>query len=74
MATGGMLTLSSVNDLMYDVSGVNPKEMFHSITNGISKGVDFAVDKGIIQGASNLQKLMGKAFSTTTHSIGSLFE
>lgn len=74
MATGGMLTLSSINDLMYDVSGVSPGTVFNSITDGISKGVDFAVDKGMIQGGAMLSKGIGSAFSTSVHFVGSIFQ
>lgn len=74
MATGGMLTLSSINDLMYDVSGVSPGIVFNSITDGISNGVDFAVDKGVIQRGSLLSKARGTAVSTSVLFVQNIFK
>lgn len=73
LATGGMMSLSSINDLMYDASGTDPKEMLNSITDGISRGVDFVVDKGLIQGGLKISEAVGSAFSASVHFIGSIF-
>lgn len=72
-ATGGLFTMSSINDAMYDLTGTSPGHIFNSVSNSISDGVDYIVDKGLVEGMSNLGKAVENGVSTSIKAVGSLF-
>lgn len=71
--TGGKFTITSINQTMYDCIGTSPGHLFNSGTKAISDGVDYVVDKGLIEGTSNITKAFGSIVSQSAAKIGSLF-
>lgn len=72
-ATGGLLTLTTFNDALYDAVGFSPGHMFNDITKTISSGVDYAVDEGLVKGISNYGKMIGNAKRMRFEAVRSLF-
>lgn len=71
--TGGKLTLSSMNQAMYDLVGTSPGHVFNSMTKAVSDGVDVIVDKGLVEGMKTIEKANETLISKAASKIGGLF-